>query len=172
MITLQADFYEVAFDDPFDAVCYFDGFGIGSDSDQQQLLGRIAAWLNHDGQALIEVYAPSYWSRVAGRTMTWDDVGRLYGFDTEGSRMLDTWWRTDTPTETITQSLRCYTPEELEAMAHDVGLDLERIVPGGAVDYDRGVYRERVPLDEAMQYIAVLEQGARDQSRSVARRRR
>jgi len=168
----QADFYDVAFDDPFDAICYFDGFGIGSDTDQQRLLGRIESWLNHDGRALIEVYAPDYWRQVAGRTMTWDDVGRRYGFDQEGSRMLDTWWRTDAPSETITQSLRCYTRDEFEAMAHVVGLGLKKIVPGGAVDYECGVYRERVPLDEAMQYIAVLGHYARDQSRNAARRRR
>ena len=40
MSVVQGDFYEVELDGTFDVVCYFDGFGIGSDADQRRLLRR------------------------------------------------------------------------------------------------------------------------------------
>jgi len=44
--------YDVDIGGPFDAVCYWDGFGIGDDQDQRRLLRRIAGWLAPDGRAL------------------------------------------------------------------------------------------------------------------------
>ena len=42
-ITLvEEDFYSFTPEDRFDAVCYFDGFGVGTDEDQRKLLQRIA----------------------------------------------------------------------------------------------------------------------------------
>ena len=108
--------------------------------------------------------------------MAWKDVAREYAFDEVGCRMLDTWWRVEEPSDRITQSLRCYDPTELREMATAACLDLMKVLPGGAVDYDQGVYRERVALDEAMQYTVVLRSieghSREDQSRSAAVQRR
>lgn len=87
---IEGDFYAFSTEKPFDLVCYFDGFGIGTDADQQELLHRIASWLTEGGRAFIEVYTPWYWRRVAGTTVEWPDVSRCYGFDDTGCRMLDT----------------------------------------------------------------------------------
>jgi protein-L-isoaspartate O-methyltransferase len=38
---LEADFYTVDVPSQFDVVCYWDGFGVGSDADQQRLLRRV-----------------------------------------------------------------------------------------------------------------------------------
>jgi SAM-dependent methyltransferase len=94
---IEADFYTINPEGPFDIVCYFDGFGIGTDSDQQRLLQRIFSWLKEDGRAFIEIYTPWYWARMNGRTMEWPDASRRYGFDEDGCRMLDTWWPTGHP---------------------------------------------------------------------------
>lgn len=40
--SVEADFYTVELAGRFDVVCYWDGFGVGSDADQRRLLRRIA----------------------------------------------------------------------------------------------------------------------------------
>ncbi|MEN6370159.1 MAG: methyltransferase domain-containing protein [Thermotogota bacterium] len=156
MEPVLGDFYEIAPEDKFDVVCYFDGFGIGKDDDQRRLLRRIAGWLKRDGSALIEVYALRYWATVAGTEMHFDDASRRYGFDAAGSRLLDTWWPNGHPDEAVTQSLRCYGPAELRALLDGTGLELVDIEPGGAVNRKTGEYRRRVPLEQAMSYLATL----------------
>jgi len=53
LTALEADFYEVAISGEFDIVCYWDGFGVGSDADQRRLLKRISTeWLKPGGLAL------------------------------------------------------------------------------------------------------------------------
>jgi SAM-dependent methyltransferase len=157
MAVLHSDFYTVELEGSFDIVCYFDGFGIGSDEDQRRLLRRIAGWLVPGGRALIEIYTPWYWAGVAGRTMAWADTSRRYDYDTAAKRMLDTWWPTNDPSAAVTQSLACYAPDALRTLLEPTGLTLVNVRPGGAYDHDAGVYRESAPLGEAMQYIAVLE---------------
>src|SRR5690242_354436 len=49
---IQANFYEVSLPGQYDAICYWDGFGVGSDDDQHTLLKRIAGWLGPGGVAL------------------------------------------------------------------------------------------------------------------------
>ena len=159
---IEGDFYSFSLGqggDPqraFDIVCYFDGFGIGSDVDQRRLLGRVTSWLAGDGRAFIEIYTPWYWEQVAGTTMEWPDASRRYGFDTDGRRMLDTWWPPGHPAEAVTQSLRCYSPEDLELLLEGTGLELIDVFPGGAVDSQTGVFRPQVPLGETMMYMAPL----------------
>ena len=56
LTVLEADFYEVALAREFDVVCYWDGFGVGSDADQRRLLRRIATeWLRECYVLLNEV---------------------------------------------------------------------------------------------------------------------
>lgn len=157
MAVIQSDFYTIDLDDRFNVVCVFDGFGVDQDEDQRRLLNRIARWLVPDGRALVEVYTPWYWAKVAGRSMEWENVARRYDYDPDSNRMLDTWWPTDNPSAAATQSLRCYTPNELRCLLESTGLEIARIRPGGAYDHDAGIYRKQVPLEEAMQYVATLE---------------
>jgi hypothetical protein len=86
--------------------------------------------------------------------MEWGDVARCYDYDPDSNRMLDTWWPTDDPSAAATQSLRCYA---LRRLAASSWLAVVHVRPGGAYDHDAGIYREQVPLEEAMQYIATLE---------------
>ncbi len=157
MTAIRGDFYAIELDGRFDVVCYLDGFGIGDDGDQCRLLLRIGGWLAPEGRALIEIYTPWYWPEVAGRVMEWEDVSRRYGYDHERNRMLDTWWPTADPSAAVTQSLACYAPEDLRRLAASAGMILTYVHPGGAYDHETGVYREQVPLHEAMQYLATLE---------------
>ena len=55
MLVVEGDFFEVDLPGDFDVVCYFDGFGIGSDDDQRRLLRCIAGWLGKGGCATIDV---------------------------------------------------------------------------------------------------------------------
>lgn len=70
LIVVQGDFYEIELTDRFDVVCYFDGFGIGSDADQRRLLRRIREWSKPHGCAVIDIYPPWYFVRKHG------EVGR------------------------------------------------------------------------------------------------
>jgi SAM-dependent methyltransferase len=111
LTVLRGNLYEIEPGGRFEVVCYWDGFGIGSDEDQRVLLRRVRDWLSPGGHALIEVYTPWYWARAAGRSMTVGKAARRYDFDGRGSRMLDTWWSEADPASTVTQSLRCYAPD-------------------------------------------------------------
>lgn len=154
---LEGDFYTVEPPGPFDLVLYLDGFGIGSDDDQRRLLRRAAGWTTPAGQALIEIYAPWFWAAMAGNRLVIEQAEREYGFDPRGCRMLDTWWHRHQPGRRVTQSLRCYSPADLDLLLEGTGWRLTDVVPGGAVDLPNHVYHRRVPLARAMQYLACLE---------------
>ena len=157
IVLVEGDFYSFNPNARFDVVCYFDGFGIGIDEDQQQLLHRVASWLAEGGRAFIELYTPWYWKRVAGTQIEGPDVSRKYEYDNAGSRMLDTWWPTGTPGDAVTQSLRCYSVDALESLLDGTGLELVDILPGGSYDHETNTYHSVVSLKEAMQYVAVLQ---------------
>ncbi|HEX8033962.1 MAG TPA: methyltransferase domain-containing protein [Ktedonobacterales bacterium] len=153
---IEGTFYTVELPEQFDVVCYWDGFGIGTDEDQQTLLRRIAAWLKPSGIALIDINTPWYWAQAAGQRMTTSTFVREYGFDADGCRMLDHWWPPQHEDQRVTQSLRCYSPQDLRLLLKGTGLILERLVPGGAVDYEAHSYTSNVSLERAMQYCAHL----------------
>lgn len=157
LTVLEGDFYAVDPDGPFDVVCYWDGFGIGSDDEQRLLLRRIQSWLAPGGCALIEVYTPWYWAAAAGREQHFHDgSARRYGFDADACRMLDRWWLEGREAEAVTQSLRAYSPADLRLLLEGTGLVLEGIEEGGAWDETAKVWRERAPLEAAMSYMARL----------------
>jgi hypothetical protein len=89
--------------------------------------------------------------------MEWPDASRRYGFDEDGCRMLDTWWPTGHPSAAVTQSLRCYSPDDFESLLDGVSLDLVEVRPGSSFDHETNTFRPTTPLEEAMQYMAVLE---------------
>ncbi|MBP1970287.1 cyclopropane fatty-acyl-phospholipid synthase-like methyltransferase [Virgibacillus natechei] len=155
--TVCDDFYQLELSETYDVVCYLDGFGIGGDQDQRRLLKRISEWLNSDGCALIDIYTPWYWSSNAGQEMKFGSASRKYNYDFAGSRMLDTWF--DSDNKQITQSLKCYSPKDLQLLLETTGLKLVDIQPGGAMDYETWEYWENAPLGEAMSYMAKLVKG-------------
>jgi len=153
---LQGDFYTVTFDEPFDLVCYWDGFGVGSDDDQRRLLRRIAGWLRPGGSALLDIYTPWYAASSDGRGWKIGAAERRYGFDAEGCRWLDSWWPHDAPDQVVTQSLRCYSPADLRLLLAGTGLELAGMQSGGALDWESGRYETSVELGRAMFYTAHL----------------
>lgn len=155
---IQDDFYTTPLNHIFDAVCYFDSFGIGSDDDQRRLLTRIAHWLRPDGCAIIEIGATWYWSSVAhGRTMDLGDGMRRYTFDALQCRLLDAWWRKNEPSNIFTQSLRCYTPADIRLLLQHTGLQLVDIQAGGYVDYNTMTFYESCEqLSECMTYYILV----------------
>lgn len=153
---VEGDFYKVEFSDPFDIICYWDGFGIGTDADQKKLLARIAQWLRPTGIALIEIYAPWYWSAAAGRQMDFGNVSRRYDFDIDNSRLLDRWWPNNQDEQAVTQSLRCYSPDELQLLVKGTGLVLESVESRGAFIVEQNQFVEDVPITQAMHYLAIL----------------
>ncbi|OMC86558.1 hypothetical protein BK128_10885 [Viridibacillus sp. FSL H7-0596] len=153
----QGSFYTISLADKFDAICYWDGFGVGTDADQQLLLHNIDYWLKPDGTVFIDVYAPAYWAKTAGQFMELSQtVCRQYDFDIETNRMLDNWWLTDNPDEKRQQSLRCYEVADFEKMLVNTSLAIEEIIPGGKMDYDSWIFHKQVPIEEAMIYTVIL----------------
>lgn len=149
----MGDFYTYTFPTQFDVVSYFDGFGIGTDDDQLALLRRIKNWMKDDGFALIDIYNPHYWrTSAAGRKMKIDDAERIYSFDEENCRMIDSWWHNENPEEVVTQSLRCYAIDEISAMCENAGLTIIGIFPGGAMDFDKWAFTETAPLSTCLSY--------------------
>lgn len=154
LTVVQADFYTVALTEQFDVICYYDGFGIGADADQRRLLTRIAGWLTPTGSALIEISTPWYAAMVDGRSWRVGQAERRYTFDPDGCRWNDTWWPVDHPEQAVQQSLRCYSPADLRLLVEGTGLQLQRIQPGGTVDWEQGQWLPRVPLGRALGYLA------------------
>ncbi len=156
MTVINADFYTVCFDEPFDVVCYWDGFGVGSDADQQRLLERIAGWLKPEGSALLEIGTPWYAASVDGRGWAVGEAERKYSFDAAGCRWEDRWWPKGRPEEAVQQSIRCYSPADLRLLLNGTGLALQRIQAGGTMDWAAGRWLPAVPLGRAMNYVAQL----------------
>jgi SAM-dependent methyltransferase len=164
---LRDDFYTVNLDEQFDVVCYWNGFGIGSDNDQRILLRRVASeWLIQGGVALIDVANPFVWARWNGDQVHkparpdagYDyDLGELTRFDPVHSRFADTWWSTDDPGEKWTQDIRCYTPADLRLLLEGTGLTLDAVrVSGELVELERPNFGLDSLLREAHEYLAVL----------------
>ncbi len=145
---VRGDFYDVALGQDFDAVCYWDGFGIGTDADQRRMLKRVATdWLGEGGSAIIEVFNPFAWANSAGLVETKEPdaergyqyrLGHRRDFDANQCRALDTWWVIDTD-QKWTQSLRCYSPADLRLLVEGTGLQLESITAAGDPTSNRQV---------------------------------
>jgi len=156
LTVVEGNFYDISLDGSFDVVCYWDGFGVGSDADQCRLLRRVASWLSPSGRALIDISTPWFWAHAAGQEMRIGTATRRYGFDGVGCRMLDRWWKTGDESTAIIQSLRCYSPQDLRLLLEGTGLRLESVEPGGMVDHATGRWQPVAPLEQAMVYTAVL----------------
>ena len=160
LTVLTADFYSVELSDKFDLICYWDGFGVGSDEDQRRLLRNVSDWLSPEGVALIEVYTPWFWAaKAAGITNQIGDIFRNYEFDALNCCLVDTWWHKNQPTKKIVQNLRCYSPADLKLLSNSINLKIEEIYSGGYVDFETGEYLSEVPLYQAMSYTAKFVHG-------------
>jgi SAM-dependent methyltransferase len=154
---VEGDFYQLTLPEPFDVVCYFDGFGIGSDAEQRRLLQRIAGWLTPGGCALIDILTPWYWAAMGQRPLaserSWQ-TGQACGrwdFDPEGCRMVGPMWRVEDESHVVTQTIRCYSPADLRLLLEGTGLSLQALE-----GYENERYDHAVPLAQAMLYLAKL----------------
>lgn len=134
---VRADFYTVEFGRVFDVVCYWDGFGVGSDDDQIRLLRRIAHdWLGPDGRAIIEVFDPAGWAADDGLVEIKEPapergyehrLGHCRSFEAATSTAVDAWWEVGSA-QIYAQRLRCYEHDEFVELARRGGLTLETFV--------------------------------------------
>ncbi|MFJ8455551.1 class I SAM-dependent methyltransferase [Bacillus paramycoides] len=146
------DFYQINFEEKFDVVSYLDGFGVGTNDEQLFLLKRINDWMKDDGCALIDIYQPLYWKKASGREMPIGSAMRKYEYDSENERMLDHWWETVSSNDIVTQSLRCYTLDEISNLCAEARLKIVGIFPGGAYDFEERKYKEQASLNECLSY--------------------
>lgn len=154
---INDDFYIVKFDEKFDIICYWDGFGVGEDKDQKRLLGNVSSWLTSEGCVFIEIYTPWYWAtKAVGVTNDMGDVIRTYQFDADACCLVDTWYLKNDPTSKTSQRLRCYSPADLRLLLENIDLRIDEIYSGGHYDFDSGQYLEQVPLHQAMTYTVKL----------------
>ena len=156
LTVVPGDFYTVELAGPFDVICYYDGFGIGTDEDQRRLLKRIATWLAPTGSALFEIGTPWYAASVDGRGWQVGQAERRYNFDADGCRWLDTWWPIGQPEQAVQQSTRCYSPADLRLLIEPTGLQLQHVKPGGTMDWEQRKWLPVVPLEKSLSYVAQL----------------
>lgn len=155
---IEGDFYKIKFDKKFDYICYWDGFGVGEDSDQKKLLKRIEGWLKPEGTVLIDIYTPWYWAAVSGRKMEFENFKRKYDFNPKKCRMLDSWWEKGKKDKKVTQSLRCYSPADFKLLLKDSNLKIRSITPNGGVNnYKKMKFVEKAVLINAFSYRVFLE---------------
>ena len=167
LTVLEADFYTVALDGPFDVVCCWEVFGLGSDADQRRLLRRIAQeWLAPDGCVLVDVYNPIRPARDAGATERLAPLAGVPGsvemverchFDPVHCRWIDEWEPTAAPEQALAQAIRCYTPADLLLLLEGTGLTLRHIeVDGETVDWNSNRITTAGPLMTAWSYLVLL----------------
>lgn len=156
------NFYTVTLTKQYDLVLYLDGFGVGTDKDQLLLLQRINYWLKVDGYALIDIYQPNYWLNMKGQQMLVSEknqIMREYGYDETNCRMTDTLWQRSSPNETITQSLACYSPDEIYSLCQQAGLQVVAFYQGGALNLDTWHFEEVTSLSSCLSYRIKVKKG-------------
>ncbi len=167
LTTLEADFYSVELAERFDVVCYWDGFGVGSDADHRRLFRRIAQdWLAPGGSALIEVFSPIKPARSAGTEEQLDplegvpesvEMVRRYHFDPVQCRWIDEWQPTLHPENALAQAIRCYTPVDFLLLLENTGLAVKRIeVEGEELNLEANAITCEGLLMDAWSYLVQL----------------
>lgn len=164
---VKGDFYEADLGSNYDTVTYWNGFGIGSDTDQRRLLRRIAEeWLKPGSKALIDIGNPFVRASWAGDEEHKDaspergyehTIDERTDYDPVQNRFIDTWWESDKPEDKLTQTLRNYTPADLVLLLEDTGLTLESVfVAGKKLDLDTDHAGNQDLLKHEQEYLAVL----------------
>lgn len=144
LAVLEADFYNVELQGRFGVVCYWDGFGVGSDDDQRCLLRRVAdEWLAPTGAMLLDIFSPLFWAARAGKHERIETVSRLvggevrtvwldvpvvatYDFDQSARRFTSEWWPEGRKENAIRESVRCYAPAEFLELLQSTDLIANR----------------------------------------------
>ncbi len=166
---LEADFYTVELDGRFDVVCYWDGFGVGSDAGHRRLLQRIAqCWLAPGGSVLMDVASPVWAARHVGEEMRLAPLAgvpgsvemiRRFHFDPLHCRWIDEWQPAANPEKALAQTIRCYTPADFLLLLEGTDLALKRLeVNGQALDFETDAINTSGPLMEAYSYLVKLQQ--------------
>jgi SAM-dependent methyltransferase len=164
---VEGDYYTVELDGRFDVVCWWQGFGLGSDADQRRMLRRIAhEWLAPGGCALIDIYSPARFARHAGKAVRLAalqgvpgsvDMIERFHFDPVYSRWIDEWQPVADPDKALAQTVRCYTPADLLLLLEGTGLALRRIeLDGREIDFSGNRITLSEELLEAWAYLAQL----------------
>jgi SAM-dependent methyltransferase len=162
---MEADFYTVQLQGRFDLVCYWDGFGVGSDRDNRRLLRRIAReWLAPGGSVLMDVFNPFRYAGSAGKEEILPPLPDVPGsvemlhrthFDALNCRWIDEWIPTAAPENALSQTIRCYTPGDLSLLLKGTGLTLKRIeVDSQVIDPTSTEITTSGPLLGAFSYLA------------------
>jgi len=161
---IRGDFTTTVCEEPFDVITYWNGFGIGTDLDQRQLLDRIAGWLQPDGHLVMDVFNPAQWTLWVGDLSHRDaapELGYPYSvtehtdYDPVTARFIDTWHRDDTHAE-ITQSQRCYSPADLALLVEPTRLELLTIELDGKPLNTDGTVEDNRRLLTRHEYQALL----------------
>lgn len=149
------DFYTIKYRQKFEAVCYWDGFGIGKDEDQIQLLHLIYRSLKKDGLFFVDVYNPLYWSRFEKFKLALANGEREYSYQHQENLMIDCW--TDQQTkQKACQYLKCYSPENFEQLILNIGFEIIDLIPSGYVDYENKTWHETTEVSKSLSYTFVL----------------
>ena len=160
---IKDDFYQVSFDEKFDIVTYWNGFGIGIDEEQRKLLRKISdKWLKEDGFALIDIFNPITWANWDGEdydATPKPEKGYKYHlkqhieFDPITSRFIDTWWEADKPAERHTQNIRCYSIPDFKLLLEGTGLKFVSVEAKGKQleDIDHGTL-----MNDTHEYLVKL----------------
>jgi SAM-dependent methyltransferase len=167
---MHDDFYTATLGQRFDVVCYWNGFGIGTDADQRRLLHRISGeWLAPGGTVLIDVMNPLVWARWDGETHHKQarpadgyqhTLTERHQFDPVHSRYTDTWWEDGQPGQPVSQYGRCYSPADLRLLLEGTGLTLTTLVAGEEIlEPDTPHPGQPALLHTAWEYLAVLALG-------------
>jgi SAM-dependent methyltransferase len=163
---VRDDFYTVALGERFDVVCYWNGFGIGTDADQRRLLRRISTeWLAPGGRALIDVMNPLVWASWDGQADHkparpadgyQHSLTQRLAYDPVHSRYTDTWQETG-QVSAVSQHGRCYSPADLRLLLEGTGLTLTSLVVGEEIlEPDASHPGHPALLRTAWEYLAVL----------------
>ena len=164
---IEADFYTVELAGRFDVVCYWDGFGVGSDADHRCLLQRIARhWLAPNGYVLMDVFSPIKPARDANTTVQLDPLdgvpelvkmNRRCHFDPLNCRWIDEWEPVDAPDQALAQTVRCYTPVDFLLLLEGTHLTLKHLeVDGEALDFKSGPIVTERSTDGGLQLFGAV----------------
>lgn len=164
LTVVEGDFYTADLERTFDFVCYWDGFGIGSDADQRRLLHRIADdWLTPGGRCALDVFSPWAWRGRDGETSTYtarDGTAwtRTVRYDAVGQRFTDSWHPADDDSVTRSQSIRCYAIPDLVLLLDGTGLALDRVhaMDGSEIDPSRADADTTDMLLRTNGYVAIV----------------
>lgn len=164
----EDDFYTVDLPEKFDLVTYWDGFGVGTDADQRRLLSRVSCeWLDENGVMLLDVFNPYKAALESGKETRLPPLKGVpgsveminrYFFDPEQSRWIDEWQPVDHPEQALAQTLRCYSPADLNLLLEGTGLRITLVESNGVtLDFESNTVKRGDPEPSDWSFLVKLE---------------